>query len=417
MGKDKPDWTYVSEVRTGVVQIDTSGGPVSVDATGSLVYVDQQPGAVLNVSGDVNANITNTELNVNVVNSKITVEPSDTAVFKVDVQNSTINVSGTVSVDAINTTVNVSGAVDANITNSSIAIENATDEQGNPIPLDINVTNSVLNVSGSVDANITNSVITVQPSSDAVFNVSGDVNITNSVLTVQPDTNAVFNVSGSVDANITNSTLDVNVTNSVLTIEPSSTAVFNVNGSVDVSGSTIDINTVNTTVYVQAPSGDYVRSAEVFEKVFVVTRNPQIGAGSSDQFNITVKAKLQSLAISWAYNDYYSPDYVQIDIYEPATGATYTFYGSDLFILSGYQSALFSGYAGNNTAYPPHSNGAVQCVFVDANTLGNVKAAGFIIRIPLLLQGSSDSPAYIKITNNHDSATLYAFYGGVFTHY
>jgi len=438
MGVDKPDWTYVSEISAGTVTIDTSGGPVDVDASDSLVYVTPASGATFNISGDVNANITNTSIDVNVTNSSITVTPDSTSTWNVNVTNSSITVtpdadstwnvnvtnssinvtgsvevypqsgsqwdvnvtnssitvSGTVDVNSVSGTVNISGDVNANITNASIAVTNATDEYGNPIPLDINVTNSTINVSGSVDANITNSTITVEPASGVTF----DVNITNSSITV----------SGSVDANITNSSI---------VVEPASGATFNVSGSVDVTGSEVNINTINTTVEVQAPTGDILRATELYDKTYVFTRSASLGGGDSDQFDLPITGKIAQIAVSFTFSDYTSPLDFRVTIYEPSTGATYQWTADDLFTLAGYKEALDSGFAYNYKDFSPTSGGYVDCVYVDANSLGQVKSAGFVIRIPIKLNGTSSNPGYIKVENLSTSVACTVDYGAVFLHY
>jgi len=394
VGNDKPDWTYVSEISAGIVQIDTSGGPVSVDATGSTVLVEPTSTAVFNISGSVDANITNSTLDVNITNATITVEPSTNSTWDVNITNATLNVSGTVTVDSIQTTVTVSGDVNANITNSSIAITNATDDQGNPIPLDINVTNSVINVSGSVDANITNSTLTIEPATGATF----DVNVTNSTI----------NVSGSVDANITNSTI---------VVEPAGGATFNVSGSVDVSGSEININTINTTVEVQAPTGDILRATELYDKTYVFTRSVSLSASTSDTFSITIAGKIAQIAVSFTFSDYTSPLNFRIEIYEPSTGATYQWTAADLLTLSGYYQAVKNGFAYSYKDFSPTSAGYVDTVFVDADNLGKIKAAGFVIRIPIKMNASSSNEGYIKVENLDSSLSCTVDYGAVFLHY
>ena len=140
--------------------------------------VMQREGTTFVVTGSVDANITNTEINAYVTNTTITIEPSDGAEFIIK--------------PAAAAVFNIQGQVDANITNTEL------------------------------DVYVTNSTITIEPSSTAEF-------------IIKPAEAVVFNVQGQVDANITNTELDVNVTNSTITITPEAEAVFEVKPSAGVT--------------------------------------------------------------------------------------------------------------------------------------------------------------------------------------
>jgi len=165
--------------------------------------VMQKEGTTFVVTGEVDANITNTEINAYVTNSTITIEPSEGAEFIIKPAEAVV--------------FQIQGQVDANITNSSL------------------------------DVNVTNSEITIKPASGTVF-------------TISPDSAAVFNVQGSVDANITNTELDVHVTNSTITIEPAAEtvfevkpatgAVFNIQGDVNITNTELDVHVTNSTLNV-----------------------------------------------------------------------------------------------------------------------------------------------------------------------
>jgi len=133
-------------------------------------------GGNLALTGSVDANITNTSLDVNVTNPVTSVDANIT--------NTSLDVNVT----------NPVTSVDANITNTS---------------LDVNITNPVT----SVDANITNANLDVTISNFPttqdvnITNASLDVNVTNSVTSVD-----VNNFPTTQDVNITNASLDVNDT-------------------------------------------------------------------------------------------------------------------------------------------------------------------------------------------------------------
>ena len=121
-------------------------------------------GGSLTLGGSVDANITNTSLDVNVLNPVNSVDANIT------------NASLNVDVGNFPASQTVNGSVDANITNASLDVN-----VGNfPAVQNVNLTNASVVVSGSIDVNN--------------FPASQTVN-------------------GSVDANITNASLDVNVGN------------------------------------------------------------------------------------------------------------------------------------------------------------------------------------------------------------
>jgi len=77
-------------------------------------------GAVFEITGNVDANITNAQINVNITNSEITVTPKDDAVFTIEPASGvTFNISG--DVDAT-----IQGTADVNIKNAEITINVAT---------------------------------------------------------------------------------------------------------------------------------------------------------------------------------------------------------------------------------------------------------------------------------------------------
>jgi hypothetical protein len=274
-----------------------SGGDVNIinplNQDGS-VFV----GGNLNLTGNVNANITNTSLNVDVTNFPATQPVSLNQVVETTIQNPSIAITGSVDVNNFptnqdvnitNSSVPISGAVDANITNTTaIPIAGAVDVNNFPSTQtvngsvdanitntslnvsvanfpssqDVNITNTSVPVSGSVDANITNT--TAIPIAGAVdinnFPTNQDVNITNTSVPVSGSVSvsnfpSTQTVNGSVDANITNTSLNVSVANF-----PSSQDVNITNTSVPVSGS-VDANITNTSLNVSV--GNFPLSQDV----------------------------------------------------------------------------------------------------------------------------------------------------------
>ena len=173
------------------------------------------------VNGSVDANITNASLDVNVGNFP--------AVQNVNLTNASVVVSGSIDVNNFPASQTVNGSVDANITNASLDVN-----VGNfPVVQDVNLTNAsldvnVLNPVNSVDANITNASLNVDvgnfPASQTV-NGSVDANITNASLDVN-----VGNFPAVQNVNLTNASLDVNVLNPVNSVDANITnASLNVN--------------------------------------------------------------------------------------------------------------------------------------------------------------------------------------------
>jgi len=111
---------------TGTVDINAIASVVKIEPSEEAVFeIKPQAGVVFNISGDVNANITNETIDVNITNSSVTV----------------VVQSGTIDANITNTSINVNvqNEVDVNITNASI---------------DVNVKNSVLNVQVSGQASV-----------------------------------------------------------------------------------------------------------------------------------------------------------------------------------------------------------------------------------------------------------------------
>lgn len=457
MGRDKPDWTFTTEISAGTVKIDTSEGPVLVDATGSTIDVKPVAGAIFTVAGDVNAtvigtvevypktgatfnvsgtvNVSSGTVSISSVNTTVTIKPELGSTFDVNIKNTTINVSGTVNVGQVNSTVTVmpdaNATFNVNVTNSSINVNgtvnigqvNSTVTIAPDANAVFNVSGNVTVTSGTVSISSVNTTVTIKPETDTVFNVnitnptvsvSGTVNIDQVVgtVTVVPASNAVFNVSGDVTINSGTVTVD-NIVGTV-TIKPEAGATFNVSGNVSVSSGTVNINSVNTTVSVQAPPGEVVRTDTVYSKVYWITRSVRLRPSVSDSFTIPFKSKIAQIAVSFTYTDYTSPLLFEIEIYNPATGATYTFTADDLLVLSGYRQALASGFAYTYKDFSPVSGGYVDTVYVDANNLGRVKSAGFVIRIPMELAPSGSSNPYIRVINNDPSRSCTVHWGFIF---
>jgi len=111
---------------TGTVDINAVASVVKIEPSEEAVFeIKPQAGVVFNISGDVNANITNETVDVNITNSSVTV-------------------------------VVQSGTINANITNTSINVnvQNKVDVEIKNASIDVNVTNSVLSVSVSGQASV-----------------------------------------------------------------------------------------------------------------------------------------------------------------------------------------------------------------------------------------------------------------------
>ena len=111
---------------TGTVDINAIASVVKIEPSEEAVFeIKPQAGVVFNISGDVNANITNETIDVNITNSSVTV-------------------------------VVQSGTINANITNTSINVnvQNKVDVEIKNASIDVNVTNSVLSVSVSGQASV-----------------------------------------------------------------------------------------------------------------------------------------------------------------------------------------------------------------------------------------------------------------------
>jgi len=117
VAKGYPDWNY--QILPGEGAVFQIIGQVDANIT----------------NAQINVNITNTLLDVNVTNSTITIEPATDTVFEIK--------------PSAGVTFNIQGSVDANITNSE---------------LDVKVTNSTLNVTvqGTADVEIQNAELNVQ---------------------------------------------------------------------------------------------------------------------------------------------------------------------------------------------------------------------------------------------------------------
>ena len=212
---------------TGTVDINAIASVVKIEPSEEAVFeIKPQAGVVFNISGSVNANITNTTLNVVVESGSVDVNVTNASI-DVNVTNSVLNVSvqDTVNVNVTNSSISVvvqSGSIDVNVTNSSL---NVVVSSGS---IDANITNSTLNVvvQETVDVNITNSSVTVVVQSGTI-----DANITNTSINV--------NVQNEVDVNITNASIDVNVTNSVLSVSVSGQA------SVSIDNASVYLNVKN----------------------------------------------------------------------------------------------------------------------------------------------------------------------------
>jgi len=188
--------------------------------------VMQKEGTTFVVTGSVDANITNTEINAYVTNTTITIEPSEGAEFIIKPAAAAVfNIQGQVDANITNT------ELDVHVTNSTITI---TPEYGTVFEIRP-ATGVVFNIQGSVDANITNteldvhvtnSTITITPEAEAVFEI-------------KPSTGAVFNIQG--DVNITNTELDVHVTNSMLNVTGDVNATIQGTASVSIDNATIEV--------------------------------------------------------------------------------------------------------------------------------------------------------------------------------
>ncbi len=106
--------------------------------------VMQREGTTFVVTGSVDANITNTEINAYVTNSTITITPEETAEFIIKPAEAVV--------------FNIQGQVDANITNTE---------------LDVHVTNSTITITPEAGT-----VFEIKPATEVVFNIQGDVNAT-----------------------------------------------------------------------------------------------------------------------------------------------------------------------------------------------------------------------------------------------
>jgi len=145
--------------------------------------VMQREGTTFVVTGSVDANITNTEINAYVTNSTITIEPSSTAVFEVK--------------PSAEVVFNIQGSVDANITNTE---------------LDVHVTNSTITIEPEEAAEFI-----IKPATGVVFQIQGDVNITNTELNVNV-TNSTLNITGDVNATI-QGTASVSIDYATITVD------------------------------------------------------------------------------------------------------------------------------------------------------------------------------------------------------
>ena len=218
------------------------------------------------VSGTVDSNITNSSLNVAVNNFPAT---QDVNITNPNVMvNGTVAISNfptTQDVNITNTSVAVSGSVDANITNSSlnVAVNNF------PTTQDVNITNSSVAVSGSVsvdnfpatqDVNITNASVAVSGSVDAnITNTS--LPITNNNLdNLQFDTLnnlkvVLENASVSVSVDNFPATQDVNITNSYINVG-NFPATQNVNLSDITTNTTLNVSDSTTHNYLSTAVSD-----------------------------------------------------------------------------------------------------------------------------------------------------------------
>ena len=193
---------------------------VNIESVAGTVVFD------VNVQGTVDVNIKSQETNItvtgtvdiNAIASVVKIEPSEEAVFEIKPQAGVVfNISGSVNANITNSSLNVvveSGSVDVNVTNSSL---NVVVSSGS---IDANITNSTLNVvvQETVDVNITNSSVTVVVQSGTI-----NANITNTSINV--------NVQNKVDVEIKNASIDVNVINSVLSVSVSGQASVSIDNA------------------------------------------------------------------------------------------------------------------------------------------------------------------------------------------
>jgi len=185
--------------------------------------VMQREGTTFVVTGSVDANITNTEINAYVTNSTITIEPSSTAEFIIKPAEAVV--------------FQIQGSVDANITNTE---------------LDVHVTNSTITIEPG-----TGTVFEIKPATEAIFNIQGDVNITNTELNVNV-TNSTLNVTGDVNATI-QGTASISIDNATITVDVATVREkaselgnldFHWGGAdVDPGGSALGIDYTNTNNY------------------------------------------------------------------------------------------------------------------------------------------------------------------------
>ena len=143
--QDNPDWTLPVSVRAQEIEnlsVDIASQSISeltIRIVGQDVPVTIEPatGVTFNIQGQVDANITNTEINAYVTNSTITITPEADAVFEIKPATGvTFNIQGDVNitntelnVKVTNSTLNVTGDVNATIQGTaSVSIDNATVE-------------------------------------------------------------------------------------------------------------------------------------------------------------------------------------------------------------------------------------------------------------------------------------------------
>jgi len=163
--------------------------------------VMQREGTTFVVTGSVDANITNTEINAYVTNTTITITPEAGTVFEIKPAEAVV--------------FNIQGQVDANITNTE---------------LDVYVTNSTITITPEAGT-----VFEIKPATGVTFNITGDVNAT---------------IQGTASISIDNATITVDVA----TVREKASELGNLDfhwggADVDPGGSALGIDYTNTNNY------------------------------------------------------------------------------------------------------------------------------------------------------------------------
>ncbi len=132
----------------------------------TLLNFEKQPAiysfAPINVTGTLNANITNASINANITNASLAV----TGTVNANITNASLAVTGSVNANITNASLAVTGSVNANITGGSVAISSGT--------VDATITNSTITVVN----NLVNSGHNSGPLASSLFNLNGNGNFT-----------------------------------------------------------------------------------------------------------------------------------------------------------------------------------------------------------------------------------------------